>query len=209
MQHKIGRTAVAAVIATIASAAFASTASAGLVTASASSCDDPAIEQPFARWGDKAGYKPLRDGGFEADGAGWTLAGGADVVSGNESYDVGGADDRRSLVLPAGSRAVSPFTCVGLNEPTLRLFAKRRSGLLTTLGVEMQVQTSLGLSVWLPVLPGDLGGSSWHPTLTMPLLANLLTLSGTDRTSVRFRFTPLLLGSWQIDDVYVDPYRTR
>ena len=59
---------------------------------------------------------------------------------------------------------------------------------------------------WLPVLPGDLGGSSWHPTLPMPVLVNLLTLSNTDRTAVRFRFTPLLLGSWQIDDVYVDPF---
>jgi hypothetical protein len=30
-----------------------------------------------------------------------------------------------------------------------------------------------------------------------------------DRTNVRFRFTPLLLGSWQIDDVYVDPTMRR
>jgi hypothetical protein len=209
MHRKIGRTVAAAVIATIASAAFASTANAGLVTASATSCDDPELEQPFARWGDRANYKPVGDGGFEAGAKGWTLSGGAKVVSGNESYYVGGAGDRVSLQLPGGSRAVSPFTCVGLNEPTLRLFAKRRSGLLTTLLVEMQVQTSLGLSLWLPVLPGDLGGSSWHPTASMPLIANLLTLSTSDRTPVRFRFTPLLLGSWQIDDVYVDPFRSR
>jgi hypothetical protein len=209
MHRKFGRTVAAAVIATIAAAAFASTADAGLVTASAESCDDPVLEQPFTRWGDRATYKALGDGGFEAGGAGWTLSGGADVVSGNESFGVGGADDRRSLVLPAGSRAISPFTCVGLDEPTLRLFAKRRSGLLTTLGVEMQVKTSLGLSLWLPVLPGDAGGTSWHPTAAMPLIANLLTLSSSDRTAVRFRFTPLLLGSWQIDDVYVDPYRMR
>jgi hypothetical protein len=209
MYRKIGRTAAAAIIATIASAAFASTASAGLVTASATSCDDPQLEQPFARWGDNASYKALGDGGFEAGAQGWTLSGGAYVTSGNESYYVGGGEDRRSLVLPGGSRAVSPFTCVGLNEPTLRLFAKRRSLLSTTLLVEMQVQTSLGLSLWLPVLPGDLGGSSWHPTVAMPLVANLLTLSATDRTPVRFRFSPLLLGSWQIDDVYVDPYRMR
>ncbi len=56
------------------------------------------------------------------------------------------------------------------------------------------------------MLPGDLGGSSWHPTVAMPILANLLTLG--DRTNARFRFTPLL-GSWQIDDVYVDPTRMR
>ena len=40
MYRKIGRTVAAAVIATIASAAFASTANAGLLTASAESCDD-------------------------------------------------------------------------------------------------------------------------------------------------------------------------
>ena len=209
MYRKIGRTVAAAVIAAIASAAFASTASAGLVTASATGCDDPELEQPFARWGDNASYKLVGDGGFEAGAAGWTLSGGAYVTSGNESYYVRDGADRKSLVLPGGSRAVSPFTCVGLNEPTLRLFAKRRSLLSTTLLVEMQVQTSLGLSVWLPVLPGDVGGTSWHPTLAMPLIGNLLTLSATDRTPVRFRFSPLLLGSWQIDDVYVDPFRMR
>ena len=116
-----------------------------------------------------------------------------------------------SLSLPSGSAAVSPFTCVGLAEPTLRLFAKRNSallGLVSTLNVQIQVQTSLGLSVWLPVLPGDLGGSSWHPTAKMPLIANILPLSTSDKTPVRFRFSPLL-GSWQIDDVYVDPFRRR
>ena len=79
---------------------------------------------------------------------------------------------------------------------------------MSTLNVQIQVQTSLGLSVWLPVLPGDLGGSSWHPTASMPLIANILPLSHSDKTPVRFRFSPLL-GSWQVDDVYVDPYRTR
>src|SRR5829696_1828976 len=107
MHRRIGRTAVAAVIATI-----ASTASAALVTASASNCDDPALEQPFARWGDNASYKLLGNGGFESGATGWTLSGGAYVASGNESFDVGGADDSRSLVLPGSSRAVSPFTCV-------------------------------------------------------------------------------------------------
>ena len=60
MYRKIGRTAAAAFIATIACAAFTSTASAGLLTASAASCDDPQLEQPFARWGDRASYKLAR-----------------------------------------------------------------------------------------------------------------------------------------------------
>ena len=209
MQLRIGRTVAAAIAATIASAAFASPASAGLLTQSANDCDDGAITQPFSRFGDRADYKLVPGGSFEAGATGWTLQGGAYVASGNETYYVGGSNHRRSLVLPGGSRATSAFTCVGLNEPTLRLFAKRRSGLLTSLLVEIQVKTSLGLSAWLPVLPGDVGGSSWHPTVAMPLIANVLTLSREDRTPVRFRFTPLLFGSWQIDDVYVDPARMR
>ena len=211
MYRKIGRTAAALFITTIASAAFASTASAGLLTESAQSCDDGAITQPFQRFGDQANYKLLPGGSFEAGTDAWQLSGGAKIVSGNETYKVGGATHSSSLQLPSGSAAVSPFTCVGLSEPSLRLFAKRNSallGLVSTLNVQIQVKTSLGLSVWLPVLPGDLGGSSWHPTAPMPLIANILPLSQSDKTPVRFRFTPLL-GSWQIDDVYVDPYRMR
>ena len=211
MYRKIGRTVAAAIIATIAAAAFASSADAALLTESATGCDDGPITQPFQRFGDAANYKLLAGGSFEAGTAAWQLSGGAKVVSGNESYKVGGATHSLSLSLPSGSAAVSPFTCVGLGEPTLRLFAKRNSallGLVSTLNVQIQVKTSLGLSVWLPVLPGDLGGGSWHPTAQMPLIANVLPLSASDKTPVRFRFSPLF-GSWQIDDVYVDPFRSR
>ena len=60
------RTVAAAIIATIASAAFASSASAGLLTASAESCDDGPITQPFKLLGDGANYKLLPGGSFEA-----------------------------------------------------------------------------------------------------------------------------------------------
>ena len=207
MLRTVRRTVAACGTAALASVALASPASAGILTASATDCNDNRLVQPFRQFGDRANYRLLPGGTFEGSMAGWQLSGGAKVVAGNESYRVNGAADGKSLVLPFGSRAVSPVTCVGIGEPTLRLFAKRNSGLLTTLLVEVQVETSLGLSAWLPVLPGDAGGSSWHPTLGMPLLVNLLPLLPNDRTPVRFRFSPLLLGSWQIDDVYVDPWR--
>jgi len=210
MHLDLRRTAAAFFTTTIAAVAFASPANAALLTESAASCDDGPITQPFQRFGDAASYKLLPGGSFEAGTDAWQLSGGAKLVSGNESYNVGGAGSR-SLSLPQGSAAVSPFTCVGLAEPSLRLFAKRNSallGLVSTLNVQIQVKTSLGLSLWLPVLPGDLGGSSWHPTAPMPLIANILPLSASDKTPVRFRFSPLL-GSWQIDDVYVDPFRSR
>lgn len=205
MHRSFGRTAAALFTAAIASAALASSASAGVITTSAANCADGALTQPFSRFSDSHAYKLVDKGSFEDGTAGWALTGGAAVASGNESYSVRAKGDGRSLSLPSGSSATTPFVCVGADEPTLRLFAKRTSallGLVSTLQVQIQVQTSLGLTAWLPVLPGDLGGSSWHATAQMPFLVNLLTLG--DRTQVRFRFTPLL-GSWQIDDVYVDP----
>ena len=207
MLRALRRTLAAGFTASLAFAALASPASAGVLTESATNCDDNPLVKPFERFGDGANYRLVPGGSFEAGSSGWQLSGGAKVVSGNESYKVNGPRDSRSLLLPTGSRAVSPVVCVGLEEPTLRLFAKRDSGLLSTLLVEAQVETSLGLSAWVPVLPGDAGGGSWHPTMAMPLVVNLLPLLPGDRTPVRFRFSPLLLGSWQIDDVYVDPWR--
>jgi hypothetical protein len=54
------------------------------------------------------------------------------------------------------------------------------------------------------VLPG---GSSWQPTLPVPVVVNLLTLLPAAQTEVRFAFTPIGSATWQIDDFYVDPLR--
>jgi hypothetical protein len=184
----------------VAAGAFAAPAHAGILTTSATDCNDGALTQPFARYGDDASYKTVAT--FEDGVAGWTLTGGAKVVAGNETAHVSGADDSQSLSLPVGSTATTPPVCVGLAEPTLRFFAKRDSGLLSSVVVSVQVQTSLG--VWVPLPLGvDLGGA-WHPSGRMLILANLLPLLPPDRTAVRFTFAPLL-GSYQIDDVYVDP----
>ena len=168
MYRKIGRTVAAAFIATIASAAFASTAIAGLADR---------VRRQLRRRAHHPAVPALRRLGqlqaaprrlFEAGDAALEAQRRGEGRLGQRDLQGRRRDDRRSLSLPEGSRAVSPFTCVGLNEPTLRLFAKRNSallGLVSTLSVQIQVKTSLGLSLWLPVLPGDLGGSSWHPTV--------------------------------------------
>ena len=54
-----------------------------------------------------------------------------------------------------------------------------------------------------------IGGSQWQPTLPYPVIASLLPLLPGQLTPVSFRFTPILGGSWQIDDVYVDPFKAR
>ncbi len=201
------RVTLAAITAVAMTGAIAAPANAGILTASATDCGDESLSQPFAGFGDNAQYKQVHGGSFEGSLSGWTLLGGAKVVSGNEPWKVGGSSQSKSLVLPAGSSVITPTSCVGIHEPTLRFFAKKNSGLLTTLAVSVYVKTSLGLVVPVPV-GVVLANGQWKATPKMLIVANLLPLLPNDRTPVAFQFTPLL-GSWQIDDVYVDPQRMR
>jgi hypothetical protein len=207
MNGLIRRGLLAAITAAVAIGAFAAPASAGILTASAKNCGDESLSRPFAGFGDNHQYKIVPGGSFEGALTDWTLVGKAKVVSGNEPWKVGGSSHGKSLVLPAGSSAITAPTCVGLAEPTLRFFAKKNSGLLSTLAVSVYVKTSLGLVVPVPV-GVVLGNGQWKATPQMLIVANLLPLLPGDRTPVAFQFTPLL-GEWQIDDVYVDPLRMR
>jgi hypothetical protein len=207
MNGLMRRVVLAAITAVAMTGAIAAPANAGILTAPAKDCGDESLSQPFAGFGDQARYKLVQGGSFEGSLQDWTLMGGAKVVSGNEPWKVGGASHGKSMVLPAGSSVITPPACVGLNEPTLRFFAKKNSGLLTTLAVSVYVKTSLGLVVPVPV-GVVLANGQWKATPRMLIVANLLPLLPGDRTPVAFQFTPVL-GSWQIDDVYVDPMKMR
>jgi hypothetical protein len=204
------RALLAAITAMAITGAFAAPASAGILTASETNCGDETLTKPFAQFGDQANYKLVSGASFENGTTGWTLRGGAKVVTGNEPWKVGGSNHGKSLVLPAGSTAISPTACVGLAEPTLRFFVKKnRAPLLgvSTLAVSVYVKTSLGLTVPVPI-GVVLANGQWKPSPKLLIVANLLPLLPGDRTPVAFQFTPVL-GDWQIDDVYVDPARFR
>jgi hypothetical protein len=207
MNGLMRRALLAAITAVAMTGAFAAPASAGILTVSAKDCGDESLSQPFAGFGDSAQYKLVPGGDFESSLDDWDLIGRARVVSGNEPWKVGGSDHGSSLLLPAGSSVITAPTCVGLAEPTLRFFAKKNRGLLSTLAVSVYVKTSLGLVVPVPV-GVVLGNGQWKANGPMLIVANLLPLLPGDRTPVAFQFTPLL-GDWQIDDVYVDPLRMR
>jgi hypothetical protein len=185
-----------------ASAVAGAIATLGFASVASASCPVRQFTQPFTPWGDAAPYVAAPDGGFEAGATGWRLSGGAAVQSGNEPFHVASAADARSLKLPAGSAAQMPAVCIDIAHPTLRLFARNTGSALSTLVVSVGTINLLGLRVWLPV--GTVtGGSSWGPSLPVPVLVNLLQLTGG--SNVVFRFAPAG-GAWSIDDVYVDPY---
>jgi hypothetical protein len=192
----------------VAAALFVPAAHAGVLVSTATSCDDQTFQQPFVQWLDPASYVLAPDGGMEAGGAGWTLAGGAAAAPGNEPWQVQGAGDASLLAIPSGGSATSGAMCVGLEHPTLRFFAHRTSGsTLSTLRVDVLFEDAMGTTHALTIGSDSGLTTAWHPTAQMPVLANLLPLLPGDHTAVAFRFTPQGSGTWQVDDVFVDPAR--
>jgi hypothetical protein len=203
MSFRLHRTVIAAVVATAALAVGAPTANAGLLVASAPDCSPKPTSKPFAPWGDQGDYTLAPGGSFERGQAAWQLS-GASIVDGNEPWKVNGAGDSRSLRLPPGASATSPVMCVGLEHPTLRLFARNNRALLSTMTVEVIFETSLGLKAAAPVgvlLPNG----QWKPSPRFLVVANLLPLLPGNYTPVQFRVRSVGLGTWFVDDFYVDP----
>jgi hypothetical protein len=168
--------------------------------ARAAGCPSQPVFQTFRPWLDPAWYVPAPGGDIEGGGGEWTLADGAAVADGNEPFLAGG----RSLTLPAGSSATTAPMCVGVEHPTLRLFARNTGDPASLLAVSVVFRDLLGLRHALPV-GAVAAGSRWAPTPVMPVVANLLALVGNQ--DVAFRFAPVGDGQWAIDDVWVDPYK--
>jgi hypothetical protein len=185
---------MAVAAATVVSAVGAAPASADLY----SDCDTPSSSPVFAPWLDTTDYFLAPDGGFEDGAAGWELD-GASVDAGNESFDLSGAGSG-SLGLSVGDSATSPAVCVGLEHPTFRFVARKSVPTSATMAVAVVLAD--GTSVRVGVVTGT---SSWQPSPVMVVGANLLPLvTDGSSTQVRFRFAPVT-GSWQVDDLYVDP----
>jgi hypothetical protein len=204
MSNRLLRTLFAAAVATSALAVGAPAANAGLLVASAPDCSPKPTTKAFSGWGDGTDYWHAPGGGFEAGGPQWQLAGGASVVSENEPFKVHASGDSKSVKLPPGATATSPVVCIGLEHPTVRFFARNNRALLSTLTVEVIVETSLGLKAAVPfgvLLPSG----QWKPSPKLWVIANLLPLLPGQHTPVQFRVRSVGLGTWSVDDFYVDP----
>jgi hypothetical protein len=191
--------------------AFAGTASAkeaDTTSESRATCVAPLIEQPFISFKDERNYVLAPGGSFEDSSLpGWSLEGGAGVAAGNEPFNLRGLSDNNSLLLPAGASATSPTMCVDLNWPTLRFVANQTD----------EKDAELKVEVLYP--EADEKHATWHGAKKFKAkrkdgwrLTEDVKLS-PDRGGkfaggrpVALRFTNTSdQGSWQIDNVYVDP----
>lgn len=177
--------------------------------ASAASCPTLATTTPFSQWGDTVSYFPLPKGNFESPlaASGWTVH-RAELTAGNEPFSVGASTDSNSLTIDGGGTALSPAFCIDDSMRYLRFFA-HSLGTNGKLEVRLVVQTSVGL-VFAPVSRvADLASGSmpdWAPSDQLNLGYGATGTGG--RTGVaRLALSVDGRNGWQVDDIYVDPYR--
>jgi hypothetical protein len=203
MIHSRLRARVARLAALAALTCFGVLAGTGVAFAS---CPAQSLSTPFSQWGDTNSYYLVPGGSFEgtSDQVGWTLS-GASLTPGNEPFYVDDSGDSQSLTIPAGGSATSPYFCVDDTMSSLRFFAQE-----ATAGSDLQVQALVQTADGVRTAPvadlADGSMSSWAPT--DPIIPNGSVPDGAT-LSVALQFSvPQSSGSWEIDDVYVDPYRS-
>ena len=86
-----GRLALAFAISLVAAIWLAPAGNAGLLPGSG--CNYAPAKQVFSQWWDTSLYTLIPNGSFESGATGWTLAGGAQVTSGNETFYANSATD--------------------------------------------------------------------------------------------------------------------
>jgi hypothetical protein len=170
----------------------------------AAQCPTQTSKPKFARWGDTASYFLVPGGSFEGTPAqvGWTLS-GATLTSGNEPFHINSAADSQSLLVDAGGSATSPAFCVDSTMPSLRFFA-RQTAPGSDLTVQGIVQTPHGSFSYNVADLRDGALSAWTP-VQVNVPTNRIPRGMSVAAAVRFVVPGA--GGWQLDDVYLDPYR--
>jgi hypothetical protein len=182
----------------------------GVLTASAAATGGCGFQNPsqvFAPWGDLASYALAPQGNL-ASTTNWSFT-KTTVAAEHDPFTAGS----NSLKLAEGSEAVSPAMCVDLSNPTIRLFLKDTGG---------NGKSALKVNVIYEDLNGNIQhltlaklrvGSSWAPSITIPIAVNILsTANASGLTAVAFDFKAEGLQkneTLSLDGLYVDPYMSR
>jgi hypothetical protein len=161
----------------------------------------------FSAWGDKATYFPVSNGGVENGATDWALTGGAQVVTGNETYNVTGAGTQ-SLQLPPNSTAESRTVCVAAGEEVVRLFAKNPhvSGAILHVDAIVRNPTNGYIGTSSFDVNGDATSAVWAPTMQLNI-PRLFNGNGTEELTLRFSLRGNA-ATWGIDDVFIDPFKS-
>jgi hypothetical protein len=171
----------------------------------ADECTARTTTKAFAAFGDNNDYFPISGGTFESGSlSAFTTTGGVSVAGENEPWKVLGSSHSRSAALPPGATLKATF-CVQINEDSMRLFTKSPSNSGSGLTIKATVATAYGSAAASISVSGSTS-SAWAPTPSIPLK----NVSGPDgKQYVTLLITNNGSGTWLVDDILVDPWKTR
>jgi hypothetical protein len=200
-------------VALLTAAVGAALAVTATVASAAGTCVFPTSSALFKPWADTNSYFVAPGGDFEAGLSGWSAAGGAGVVSGNESYGVGGAGSS-SLGLPTTSSVVTtPTMCVTSNAPVFRMFVKNNGNLGHIdgqLAVYLNFSGADGKLQQVKIAALTVTNTKWTLSPKISFIQYLSTPLQSGYANISFTIRPNdTHGNWQIDDLYVDPYSSK
>ena len=171
------------------------------VSVDTSWCTNPLLSQPFLSSGDSNMYALVPGqgaGGF--DGTGWTLSGGAKIVTSTLADGTTGS----VLDLPSGAAAISPTICVTSAYPTARMRVRDVAG---SAGVSFYVSYD-GTKTWKkPLNTGQVQGNGTAWTLANPVDIEPSTTPGWQ--PVRFMLQGGKKSESDVYALYVDPRMIR
>jgi len=195
---------LAAAVAGLGLLAAAPAAQASTAAAAPASCTpQPATGQPFSPWDDFGFYALVSGGDVEGDLAGWTLD-GAQVVEGNEPFQVGGAADHLALALNEGDSVTTAPICIDDTYPWFRFFARNTAGRKAKLRVDVLYTDVKGKLREEGTGDYTTREEGWLPTGSLGIDIDWDKVPG-GAVLVSFRFTAQNNASFLVDDVYVDP----
>lgn len=173
----------------------------GYATDSGTGCGNRVIYHPFTYIGDDNPYYLVSGGDFEGYPNRW-FGTGYWRVQENEPWKVGGSQDTTSAYLSrTGATASAPSMCVSVDEPTVRFYYKAPGTPGARMHVKLRTTSSVASHLKTVVIDGSTPG--WQ--LSDPIsITNSTDSTGTQNLLLDFVSQG---GAWNIDDVYVDPWK--
>jgi hypothetical protein len=191
MPRKLSRTARLLAVIAGALGVFAAAPGAAL----AAECPVKPTTQAFAAFGDTNQYVLAPGGDFES--LSWATVGHVTLANENDPFDLAPGDFSVKLDR-AGEAVVSAPFCVDHTMPHMRFVAKGTDQL--DVAVEVTYRGSTDTSSG-SIAPAD--HRSWAPSRPVELKTSSIPAGESATARIAFRSN----GSWNIDNVFLDPYR--
>ena len=136
---------------------------------------------------------------FESGFSSWTSGGGATIVSGNETSYLNSRSDTHAVNLPANAWVKTGAICTNPNDQTVRLMVKGTSGQLK---FDAYVVSGGNIRTWSGQVDAK-SGTSWRASQIIQFALGNQYLGAT---TIQLTFTAIG-ATWQVDDIYVDPFK--